>query len=1382
MDVGTIDIIITRVAQLVKRAHTARANRTAFDEVRVELESLPFVLRNVRKLFSTHHSVMHPAALSNFMTIIRRVSSQVDSMHSLLESLTKLFDPNEEPSFSRRLRHKGRRFTAADAIDTQIAELRSTAREVHASLLQLTGFLNVLEPSQSVIPATRYKVWNNVSALDRHVVVSFNPSSGSFEAKLKHDLLSLGPHTAQRMAVAVGVAGMGGIGKTTALTALGWDMDVRERFCHGVFFLAFGRDAEHGHVLRQLSKIVRKTGAEDSVVDAVARADDVREACERTAEWFHGRKVLFLCDDLWSSPQRPLGYLPELRELLGGQEESCMVITTRDNAIANEAGICVQFSARNPHGELSRRILLNNAHVQGVPEMLDNEAGDELETVLAGCAGHPLTLAVAGRAIAGLRKNSDSWTKALTSCIDLTTRNRRRLLRRQLPSYMNNFESAVLTSLQIADEWLPTILQSTPPSSISCSTLLIRLCVLKRQMRVNVVVLQKLWFELDEFDVPDVRDKLVDLNLLLRGGANVSNSVIGLHDNVLELCEYMARDRKLFGEIHRSFLSAYLRPPCTGGPHHDTDENLASSFRMMILNTPSSSSAEDALTANKADLDLVNEAVVQQLTRPWWTLSDAADDGFISANVCRLLLRGGLLVELVGLLSHAAWIKKRMELGDVTTLLFEFDEVIDVLYNAGLDKNCSPLLRALRQLRDASSDMWLYVKDDSEEIASQVHARLLDIQDPSGLLHRCMKSSADCLTGRRWLRPTRRQWPIPLGSGLVEIMVGEPVNHISMDWKKNIAYAATKTAVLEIDLRARKVISSMLFPVQNCRWVVMSKCEQLLAIVLKSGDLTVWDYVSNSFLWKQSITDEIFAAEWSTDGALLAVGVQSGTVSSLKGRTGQTVFSVHAHHHAVFAVALSRHGRILMSVDAENEVAIWNTEHGICIARLNGFQRPSYDLSPITVSGDGCVGMMRGNKPILYIGSDSISAKGHMGLKLEDYTISSLDERGERALVRMDRGLQWNSLATEIELSFLPLPSEDSETIALDLDAERVAVAGETGVLRLWDLSLDAGLFAPSITSSTYGSIRAIVLSSNRQKLLAIGKGGHGRWEVATGTLLLDESSWLHKDAMSLRNYSVLFAASTEVVVTMTTTSICCISRDSGAVVYRNPRPAGFVHVLATNHDGSLLLFVEDDGVARWRLANGTLCHEIVLSDMRGVPAKNNWSFSSFLSAMSEHGDRAAMTHFKSMWLCDTSIAAVVECGDETTALTMSRKGDVVVWGSARGGVHVGRWESDGSWRTVWERNAAHAGEVTCLWVSSKGRWMASGGEDRRVVVWKNGGDLAGPSAIGRQSEWVEVAGVSLRDVPSAVTGVESGSDDGEELGWLGIGDFANEVWTFEMC
>lgn len=281
-----------------------------------------------------------------------------------------------------------------------------------------------------------------------------------------------------------GASGMAGVGKTTALIALGHDDAVRKHFSDGVLYMSLGADASVEQIARSLSKIMKFTGARASAA-AVRNQTDLSEAVEDAAIWFGGRRNLFLSDDVWPAKNCAEGYFPELRNILGGSPDSRIALTTRSRQIGSLLGSHVDFGARSPRGPISISIFMLHAKTGSRPSE-QVEKISAVQEILNLCAGLPIALAVTVRYIASRVSSGFDFEYACDTFLE-------DLKEKAYPG-SSFLDAAIKLSLEYLDAELKKQWKSfASPPKYSMYEMFSSLCVLEKQQWMRVSVLSRMW-------------------------------------------------------------------------------------------------------------------------------------------------------------------------------------------------------------------------------------------------------------------------------------------------------------------------------------------------------------------------------------------------------------------------------------------------------------------------------------------------------------------------------------------------------------------------------------------------------------------------------------------------------------------------------------------------------------------------------------------------------------------------------------------------------------------------------------------------------------------------------------------------------------------------
>ena len=247
---------------------------------------------------------------------------------------------------------------------------------------------------------------------------------------------------------------MAGVGKANALLGLSWYKEVHERFKKGgICYLPFGNDTGVKDVREKLALAVEISGGTGRARD-ISQSNTLRGATAIVVSWFKGRETLFLCDDIWETAQSSVGYFNELKQFLTLHGRSDMVLSMRNQGIANAAEKPIEVGPRDPHGDFSRAILLEYAGISEEELRSSSEKCPEaIENILRTCAGIPLTLSVAGRAVQTKARNCDGmWQTAIVLYREELGRGIRKMVIEDIEGYPD-FCATVRTSVNMVDEW-----------------------------------------------------------------------------------------------------------------------------------------------------------------------------------------------------------------------------------------------------------------------------------------------------------------------------------------------------------------------------------------------------------------------------------------------------------------------------------------------------------------------------------------------------------------------------------------------------------------------------------------------------------------------------------------------------------------------------------------------------------------------------------------------------------------------------------------------------------------------------------------------------------------------------------------------------------------
>ncbi len=488
--------------------------------------------------------------------------------------------------------------------------------------------------------------------------------------------------------------GMGGVGKTTALRAICREGEVRKAFPDGICFLEFGQDTKDVDVRQQLEWCIENLGGMTTLAE-MRKQSSLTGVVNQAARWIRKKAILFVCDDLWGSPACDFGYLPLLKRLLKGAPRSKLLVSTRDQRIAEEVSInCETFDTLLSNRPRARNLLGRITFGKEQIEILSRpDIQGYVETILNVCAGLQIALCMAGRALrTEIRRVGD--------------------IRKVFEMYANQVEhdqrpDDTRRGAQLYDHGLPYIVEASlvqceqsvkkSQNNVNVQNLFRSLSVLDKQMTMPKSMLSIIW-GLGSRETDRVVDKFADLGLITKTlyrttSERSSNEVVEeygvrLHDLVLVLCQEMAADEQ-------------------EGRHGSVIEALKRSNSIWI--------SEQSPTLAE-----------------WWRLKN---NDYIYANLSRHMVKCGQRETLANLLSDVRWTLRRVEVGGWLGLKMDFELMFEGSDSADM-----------RQVYGVLKRHWSEVSKDERFLAYYIGGSLSGRKRKNKYTELCIDSMIDHLS------------------------------------------------------------------------------------------------------------------------------------------------------------------------------------------------------------------------------------------------------------------------------------------------------------------------------------------------------------------------------------------------------------------------------------------------------------------------------------------------------------------------------------------------------------------------------------------------------------------------------------------------------------
>ena len=501
---------------LSERVEKFRGNREEFDGVMIALSSAFKQMELCETNLQECQKVAPEGSLQyeqiNLQSIKQVLELVQDNVHELEKKLLEK-------------RRRFQQFTGAKGIardlGSQSSKIQDVQNQLRDTIKNLQTFVDendLFKVDFSSIPRVRFPVHLDFSSPDT--------VEGTLKTKLLDQVKRLEENKqACHVTSVVGAKGMGGVGKTTALCKLAQERDVQEAFPHGIHFMIVGRDATPGILVQKLKRIVRNSGGK-RLADKIDDNGPLESAVATTSSWFSGKRVLFVCDDLWETPASRSGYYNELKELLSECPESHMILSTRNDKIGPQGSAKVVFEPRATTGCAARGMFLESAGLDD--ERVSASGADNLVIeILELCRGVPLTLSIAG---AQVHSHDRAPKESLERLLRYIRKRRLPLLEEESPEEYPCFSETVRGSLEGIGACLEKnfhfmrglrrhFKHDKSDSSITACEFVMdrfhRLCILPRNARVSEDVVFGAWCISNEQIGWKVLNALKDAHLLI---------------------------------------------------------------------------------------------------------------------------------------------------------------------------------------------------------------------------------------------------------------------------------------------------------------------------------------------------------------------------------------------------------------------------------------------------------------------------------------------------------------------------------------------------------------------------------------------------------------------------------------------------------------------------------------------------------------------------------------------------------------------------------------------------------------------------------------------------------------------------------------------------
>ena len=1097
----------------------------------------------------------------------------------------------------------------------------------------------------------------------------------------------------------VGVAGMGGVGKTTALIGLAREPDIRKMFSDGgIHFMTVGKDTRPARVVASLKEIVRCSGGK-KWSEKIDDNGSVESAVRTTSSWFRGRKALFILDDLWETSQNPLGYFKELWGLLDESTESHMLVSARSSTITSEAGTRIEFGPRENTGREARGIFLASAELDEAV-ICDSNCKALVEQVLEVCGGVPLMLSIAGAQVRGRRGTPVASLERLLHSLKVERLILLKARQGQYPSYFNQtveeslkvMANVLETPGNFMDAWIENSGKTPRTCGVTVCDFVMdcfhRLCILPRSARVSEEVMFANWGNVNRSICWSVIDCLVNFHLLLEFEDVEGKSRFGVHDVILDYCKNASQSggSAKHEQYHREFLNhawEFCKREAT-----------------MLPGTVTSDVWEEYDSAE----DTFWDPEVCGRSRGWWKISPSEEpsgmEEYLLDNLFRHLEESSRLAEAVGLLSHMGWTKLRVAHGSIVALETDFSFVTNAIkvHPAKEDLTaCDEELYGIKPIWEMVKRVWPVVLKNSEALPTHAYGYLLDNEKRLHLIDRYLQSAGDIVTGP-WLKPKSPFWSrLDSSSDHQVFRTAEKIVDIAIVRNPKVIVAATKKMIFWIDSETMTTTGEMLISKEGHSNIsTFTLCEEKGFIVIgyNTGELELRNEKNGNIIWKETNAheDTVARVKVSAEEKTLVSGSHDCTIRLWDVESGSPICEpLRGHEDKVHCVGISADGRTVVSSSADKTVRMWNVENGAPIGEpLRGHNGPVY-----------CVGISADGRIV-------VSGSG-------DETVRMWDVENGTAIGKPFRGHEsvvW--------------------TLAVSADGRTVASASWDRTVRLWDIESETAIGEPLHVHDDM--VHCMGMSADGRMIVSGSAVTVRLWDVEKRIPIRDtlhgHGGWIGCAAISVDGRLVATCSHDKTIRLWDAEN----ERGMGMPLFGHEGP---VCSTALSANGSVLVSGSVDKTVRiWDVKSGKAI---------GEPFRGHEKMVHCVRISADGRIVVSGSCDMTVRLWDTENKAaigepLVGHDDEVRCVAISANGRTVVSGSSDGTVRL--WDVR-SGKPICEPLLGHFKTVCCVGITPDGRTVVSGSEDKTIRFW----DVESGAAIGESIRghdmWVKSVAIS---------------------------------------
>ncbi|GAC1364204.1 MAG: NB-ARC domain-containing protein [Ktedonobacteraceae bacterium] len=371
----------------------------------------------------------------------------------------------------------------------------------------------------------------------------------------------------------------------------------------------------------------------------------------------------------------------------------------------------------------------------------------------------------------------------------------------------------------------------------------------------------------------------------------------------------------------------------------------------------------------------------------------------------------------------------------------------------------------------------------------------------------------------------------------------------------------------------------------NRVWSVsFSPDSTLLASSSEDQTIRLWDVTTGSCLKVlEGHETRIWSVTFSPDGRLLASGGEDQEVRIWDVHSGQLHKALYGHNDWVRSVAFSPDGNVLASSGDDNTIRLWDVEEARCIKTLEGHDNR---VRSIAFSPDSKILVTGGDDQTinLWEANTGRRIKKLHGNITRTWCVAFSSDGAFVASTNEDQSIRLWETSTGKYLKVFYEQTNWVRSIAFSPDSTLLASGGEDRVIRLWDVATGQLLKTFEGHSSW---IYSVAFDPKGETLASCGEDQTVRlWDVKTGksTILQELSDWVRSVAYSSTGEIIVSGGEDQVIRLWDVNTLQCFRTFEG-------HTDGICSV-AINPAGTLVASGSEDYTVRiWEISTGRCLH-----------------------------------------------------------------------------------------------------------------------------------------------------------------------------------------------